>query len=115
MATVARIQFTRDLNAATAAAQPTLTATAGVALPVGFVADKTHLWVVKNCTATIGIWAYSSNIGNWARMDSLAFGGTNSEIYYMQGLAGYNRVQTTVDAIGASGSLSTYFGFVEGD
>jgi hypothetical protein len=88
------------------------TATAGVAVPNSGRGDVAHLIVDKNATITVGIYGYLPGYGNWVKCDSIALAATNvAEAVAVRSVASFTRVQSTVEAIGASGAANFFWAF----
>lgn len=106
--------WSAGMNAVNAVSNIANTATAGVAVPRGFRGEYTHLAVLKNDTCTLKIWGHSNEIAQWVQVDTVVFAEKNPEAQLVRGVAGYDRVQASVNAIG-SGTISTYWGFTGGE
>jgi hypothetical protein len=74
--------------------------------------EQAHLIVDKNATITVGIYGYLPGYGNWVKCDSIALAATNvAEAVAVRSVASFTRVQSTVEAIGASGAANFFWAF----
>lgn len=105
-----------SVNQATAVSNITATSGGGIAIPKGYRHEFAHLALTKNCTATIKVWGYA-NISNttarWAQLDTLSFAETGNECTLVRGVAAFDRVQISINAIGSGGAINTSWGFSE--
>ena len=103
-------------NQATAVSNITATSAGGVAVPKGFRHEIVHLALTKNCTATVKLWGFA-NISNTAarlvQLESLTFTEVDNEVQLLRGVAAFDRLQTSINAIGTAGAINTSFGFCE--
>lgn len=105
-----------ETNQAIAVSNITATSAGGVAVPKGFRHEVSHLALTKNCTATVKLWGYA-NISNtaarWVELDTMVFSEVDNESVLIRGLAAFQRVQTSINAISAAGAINCSFGFSE--
>lgn len=107
------LQYTvGEKNSVTAAAWVNGAATAGVAVPARGRGEYSHLIADKNAALTVSIWGLATGYGNWVKCDSITFAQTNAaEAQPVRVIAAFERVQTVVDSIGASGAANFFWAF----
>lgn len=101
-------------NHATAVSNASTATDAGIAVPEGFRHEIAHLALTKNCTCTVKLHGYA-NISNtaarWVHFDTVTFSEVDNEAVLLRGVAAFQRVQTSFNAIGSSGAVNSSFGF----
>lgn len=101
-----------ERNSATTVGWVNAAATAGVKVPARGRGEFAHLIADKNAALTVGIWGLALGYGNWVRCGTITFAQTNcAEAQPVRVIAAFDRVQTTVDSIGASGAANFFWAF----
>lgn len=102
-----------EQNAVTVVSNISTSNTAGIVVPRGFGGEVAHLAVAKWNTCTLKIWGYANALNKWHQLDTISFSEVDNEAALVRGVAGYDRVQSSVNAIG-SNSISISWGFTGG-
>jgi hypothetical protein len=113
---ITEARFFKDLNQATAVSNISNAVTAGVAVPKGFRHELAHVLVVKNATCTLKLWGLANTQtdgGKWFQFDKVSLAENDNECVPIRGIAAFQRVQASVNAIGASGAINVCWGFSE--
>lgn len=108
-------RFYADLVTINTATNVNTSADAGVLVPDGFRHEIGHVAATKGAKVNVKLWGYSnlgSTAARWVQFGNISFTENDDEVYLVRGMTAFLRVQTTVNAIGAT-NVNTYIGFSE--